>query len=151
MARSLRYGLCFASLAGMILLAVAVREHATSRRRAERRLHDWDIAQLAAHLNRKGVPVRLVPVSENAPLGSAAYLTTTAKDWDDLNHLMKLPQRIPEWRGTLYCERIRENDTSYLLGQWGDQGLKIGPFLFYGDTELLDRVRSALDASPATP
>jgi hypothetical protein len=51
----------------MTLLAVAIRAHAASRRRAERQLSDWDIPQLAAHLNGKGVPVRLVPVPENAP------------------------------------------------------------------------------------
>jgi hypothetical protein len=135
----------------MTLLAVAIREHAASRRHAERRLSDWDIPQLAAHLNRNGVPVRLRLVSETTPVVSSAYLTTTAKEWDDLNRLMKEPKRLSEWRGTLYCERVGKNASSYLLEQWGDHCLKIGPFLFYGDAELLERVRSALDAPLGTP
>jgi hypothetical protein len=151
MPRLLRFSLCFACLAAMTLLSASVHERQANRRQADRRLHDWDIPQLADYLQRSGVDVRLVPVSKDGPLLQAVYLTSTAKEWRDLNRLMKEPQRIPEWQGTLYCERVGENDPAYLLRQWGDHGQQIGPFLFYGDAELLDRILTALAAPPAAP
>src|SRR5690242_13738981 len=140
MPRLLRPGLCIACLAGITLLAASVHERRADRRRAERRLRGWDIPQLADHLQRSGVDVRLVPVSKDGPPLHSVYLTTTAKEWDDLNHLMKEPQRMAEWRDTLYCERVGDSDAASLLRQWGNHGRQIGPFLFYGDAELLDRV-----------
>ena len=77
----------------------------------------------------------------------AAFLTTTDKEWEDLNHLVKDPKRINEWRGTLYCERAKANtDLWYLIRQWGANSLIVGPFLLYGDPELLVRVCDTVEA-----
>jgi len=102
---------------------------------------------LAVHLNRKGVKVQLWTVPKNGPLNHSAYLTSTVKTWRNLNALTKDPRRIHEWRGTLYCERIGESEATHLLEQWGDRCLIVGPFLLYGDAELLQRVRIALAES----
>jgi hypothetical protein len=56
---------------------------------------------------------------------------------------------IEEWGGTLYCERLGENHLTYLADEWGEDSLTVGRFIFYGDAELLIRVRDAL-ASTAT-
>ena len=144
---SLRYGLCFAGFAAMILLAVTVREYGVSPAASSRPIRDWDITELAVHLNRKGVEVQLWAVPQSGPLNHSAYLTSTVKEWRDLNALNKDPRRIQEWRGTLYCERMGERDATQLLEQWGDRCLIVGPFLLYGDAELLERVRIAFAAS----
>jgi hypothetical protein len=104
---------------------------------------------LAVYLNRRGVEVVLRAVSRHGTLQQSAYLTSTAKKWRDLNLLCKDPRRIEEWRGTLYCERVGEGDASHLIEQWGDHCLAVGPFLFYGDAELLELVRVAL--APLAP
>ena len=144
MQSSLRYGLCFAAVAAMVSLAVSVRKYSVGPAAGSRPIHDWDIPELAVHLNRKGVEVQLWTVPKNGPLNYSAYLTSTVKEWRDLNALNKDPGRIQEWRGTLYCERIGESEASHLLEQWGDRCLIVGPFLLYGDAELLQRVRIAL-------
>jgi hypothetical protein len=59
----------------------------------------------------------------------------------------KVRERIHSWRGTLFCLRKSgENDWSDLVLSWGDCCLEAGPFLFFGDRELLARVRAALSA-----
>jgi hypothetical protein len=90
------------------------------------------------------VEVRLQAVPKHGPIGHSAYLTSTAKEWRDLNALSKDPKRIAEWRGVLYCERVGESDVTHLLEQWGDHCLVVGPFLLYGDAGLLERARAAL-------
>jgi hypothetical protein len=75
--------------------------------------------------------------------GQYAFLTTTDKDWVELNHLSKTENRIQEWRGIVSCERLGEysNPTLYVSG---DHYLVVGPFLFIGDAELLRRIRAIL-------
>ncbi len=105
-------------------------------------LDDWDIPRLADYLNRKGVPLRLVATQNNGTIRHNAFLTTTDKEWDDLSRPVKDPRWIGRWRGTLYCERNPEGDD--LARQWGDCYLEVGPFMFFGDPELLARVRTVL-------
>jgi hypothetical protein len=108
-------------------------------------LDDWDIPQFVAYLNGKGLGLRLVSTLKNGRIGQSAFLTTRDLEWMDLNPLSKAPKHIDQWRGTLYCERgVSEPNWSRLTGQWGDRWLAVGPFLLYGDRELLARVRAAI-------
>ncbi len=120
-------------------------------------LDDWDIPRLVAHLNDAGLRLRIVSTMRDGGSVQTAFLTTTAKEWEDLDGLPKDQKHIRRWRGTLYCERGQVSDLggvgrtfgddwSGLTRQWGDRCLVAGPFLFYGDPELLDRVRAALAA-----
>jgi hypothetical protein len=153
MPRFARYGLCFAAVAAMALLVASVRKRGADATSVSGSIYGWDISELAAHLNRMGVEVRLRAVAMDGPIANSAYLTTTAKEWKDLNALPKDAKRIREWRGTLYCERVGESDATHLIEQWGDHCLAVGPFLFYGDAEMLERVRKALASidTPTTP
>jgi hypothetical protein len=112
---------------------------------------EWDIPRMVAHLNDAGLQLRIVSTLKNGLVGQAVFLTTTSKEWQDLNRLPKDQKQIHRWQGTLYCEsssidspaRSRWSEWSR---QWGDCCLVAGPFFFYGDPELLDRVRAALAA-----
>jgi hypothetical protein len=144
MQRFARYGLFFSALGATTLLTFSVRKHDAESVPSTRPIRDWDIAELAVHLNRMGVEVRLRAVPRNGTLNRMAFLTSTGKEWSELNALNKDPIRIHEWRGTIYCEQIGESDVTYLLEQWGDRCLVVRPFVFYGDAELLERVRTSL-------
>jgi hypothetical protein len=108
-------------------------------------LDGWDVPRLAAYLNRQGLGLHMVSASKDGANQQAAFLTTTGKGWEDFNRLTKDPGQVHRWQGTLYCE----------WGSWGHEGSIlgfpppedcwiIGPFLFFGDRELLARVRAAL-------
>lgn len=126
------------------LLAAAVGQRKRTYTEAPPALDDWDIPQFVASLNGKGLGLRLVSTQKNGLIGQTAFLTSTDKEWIDLNPLPKVPKHITRWQGTLYCERgVREPNWSKLTGQWGDCWLAVGPFLLYGDRELLARVRAA--------
>ncbi len=137
------HGWWSAALVTMFLLAVAGRPRSADSRPSLPSIDDWSIVELVAHLNRMGVDVRLRSTQEAGILGPTVFLTTIDKSWPKLNALNKDAKRLDRWRGVLYCERMSSNSmpANHL---WPDRGLKIGPFLFYGDAELLERVRSAL-------
>jgi hypothetical protein len=114
-------------------------------------LDDWDVPRLVACLNGKGLGLRVVSTLKGGG-GSdrLAFLTTTDQGWEELSRLPRGRPQIDRWRGTLYCERgPAGGDWADLKREWGDCCLVVGPFLLFGDRELLGRVRAALpDTQP---
>jgi hypothetical protein len=149
MQRFSHYGLLTVALVAMTWLAITFQQRLAGPTPPLPPLDQWDIPTLADHLNRAGPEVRLRPVQKNGTFSQSAFLTTTDKNWFDLNALGKDPRWIHKWRGTVYCELRGGADSADLLRLWGDQGWSAGPFLFYGDAELLDRIRAAL--APLAP
>jgi hypothetical protein len=150
MQRFYRSGLLSTALAAMILLAISFGPRLDPRATVLRSLENWDIPELADYLNRAGLELRMHSPQQNGPIIRTAYLTITVKDWDDLNPLIKDPSRVSAWRGTVYCERVTAKDTEELAAEWGDPCLIAGPFVFYGDVELLERIRAAICESAPT-
>ena len=109
-------------------------------------LYDWDIPRLVAYLNGNGLGLRVVSTLKGGGgTHRLAFLTTTDQGWEDLSRLPRGRPQVERWRGTLYCERgPTGGDWDDLTREWGDCSLVVGPFLLYGDRELLGRVRAAL-------
>jgi len=144
MQRFLQYGWWSAAFAAVILLALVSRQLGIDTRSSSRSINDWSIVELAGQLNRMRVKVQLRSTQQDGTIGQTAFLTFTDKDWHSLNALKKDANHIHEWRGVLFCERVGESDATHLLNQWGNHCLAVGPFVFYGDSELLRQVRDAL-------
>ncbi|SRR5579884_595808 len=147
MQRLSHYGWWSAALVTLILASVASRPRPAASDHSPLSIDDWSILELVAHLNRMGVNVQLHSTQQDGTLGQTVFLTTLDKSWLRLNALNKDAKRIDEWRGVLYCERVGYHSPAAHL--YRDRGWEIGPFLFYGDAELLQRVRTAL-APPAS-
>jgi hypothetical protein len=115
-------------------------------------LDNWNVFELADYLNRAGIRLSVVPTAREGVVRNAAFLTTGQKDWHECNRLRKDGKQPGLWRGILYCERVEsDNLRRQLADQWGELGWSARPFVFYGDPELLTRVRAALrDASVGT-
>jgi hypothetical protein len=126
------------------LLTVPLGQHGGGSATPALPLDDWDLARLVAYLNEEGLRLRRVSTQNKGVNPRKAYLTTTAKEWIDLDSLPKDPNQLARWEGTLYCERGPGSHWPDLKEQWGDDCLVVGPFLFFGDRELLGRVRAAL-------
>jgi hypothetical protein len=133
-------------LAGVVLAVwIGQRKYASTSPPVS--LDDWDIARLVLHLNGQGLRLRAMATQWNGVIERTAFLTTTEKTWHDFNRLPRDPQRIESWSGVVHCERgPGGEDWNALIEQWGDCCLVVGPFLFFGDRELLDRIRALLMA-----
>ena len=107
-------------------------------------LDKWNIPELVEQLNHAGVEVRTVAVQSEGPHEQSAFLTTTEKGWNCLNRLVKDPKRIHEWRGIVYCERRLPTAPELVVPECEQYSLEVGPFFFFGDTELLARIGTAL-------
>ena len=149
MQRFPRYCLLATSVLAMTLLTVSLGQRLGNRAAALESLDDWDFPQLADHLNRAGLEVLLQSPRKDGMFAHNAFLTTTPKGWDQLNRLGINPgtSRLQEWRGIVYCERAGKGEPALHL--WSDYSLVVGPFYFYGDAELLERIRAIL--VPSSP
>ena len=139
------------SLAGLSLLAALLaacgwRHTDDEPTAATPDVAGWDVPRMAEHLRSRGLTFRLIPADEpGVNAARSAYLTTTAKTWRELTVLRRARERIGDWQGTLHCERVNQPGTLDLqIQRWGDCCLEVGPFVFFGDPELLARVRTAL-------
>lgn len=126
------------------VMAVSFSRGLRNRSDSPPALEGWDIRKLTDHLNRAGLAVRLRSTQKDGTLGATAFLTTTDKSWEELNRLVKDPKRIAEWRGTVFCERAEYEGRDGLLRLWKGHCLAAGSFVFYGDDELLERIRVLL-------
>jgi hypothetical protein len=148
MPRSRAFWLLVSVLLASSLLVFSIYRPASEIPSSAGQRHDWDIPRLVAHLNESGLDLRAVSTQKDGPSNVIAFLTTTDKEWLDLNGLTKDPSRIDRWRGTLYCERLPSNgfevDLDHLLG---DCYIVVRPFLFFGDRELLKQVHEILARS----
>ncbi|HTU88529.1 MAG TPA: hypothetical protein VMF69_00390 [Gemmataceae bacterium] len=144
--------LCTAALA-MTVMAVSLGQRLGNRAAAQPSLDDWDIPTLTDHLQRAGLDVQLCSLRGDGSFDRNAYLTTTHKDWEELNRLCinPGPNRIQEWRGIVYFELASKGEPGFL--HWEDHVLVVGRFLFCGDAELLERIRAVLMpfAPPVAP
>jgi hypothetical protein len=103
---------------------------------------DWQADDLVEHLNAKGEPVRVVPSSGLHGLETGVYLTTTDKAWEDLVRLPAAPERIDDWKGTVYCSKASTSTTTLEL--WGNCGQREGSIVMFGDATLRDRITGVL-------
>jgi hypothetical protein len=112
-------------------------------------LDGWDIPQLLRRLDSAGLYLRPVPVTETGPIHRSVYLTCTDRAWAELNDLPKMREQIDCWRGTVYCEVVgHATARAEQIEQWGDCCMWRGPLVFFGDRQLLGRIRDVLMAGP---
>jgi hypothetical protein len=107
--------------------------------------NDADLERLLAHLEPLQLQLRVVSTAAGGKVKCNAFLTRTDHDWEGLNCLVQIPERIEEWRGTVYCEwGVHVARRSKEFFERGNCCLQFGPFYFFGDPNLLKQIRTAL-------
>jgi hypothetical protein len=137
------------ALVVLIGLAVAATcwRACTPSKRCEVCMDGWDVHDLAGYLEGQGLRLHLSPTFDGGDARTNAYLSTTAKPIAELYWLAKNRKAMHPWAGVVYCERPPSYDRAAdAVESWADCGLRAAPFVFFGDPELLARIRTALGA-----
>jgi hypothetical protein len=88
---------------------------------------------------------RVVSTRADGRIDRSFILTVRGADEDSLRSLPRVAERAEQWRGTVLCEWLTDWQPAELfLVEWGDYGLALPPFLFFGDKELLGEIQEAL-------
>ena len=143
-----RYCVLIPAVLAMTLLFLSREQRLGNRVAAQPSIYDWNILELADYLDRAGLHVRVQSTREDGVIDQKAFLTTTQKNWADLNRLFKDISCSQAWRGTVHCERLGKGEPALQL--LDDHYMVAGPFVFYGDTDLLERIDAILALSTAS-
>jgi hypothetical protein len=104
------------------------------------------IAGLTERLRRAGLAFDVVPQTDISP-EEGVYLCERPQLREQLQWLWRTAQYGDRWRGIVFCEfnkrRLGEIPDEE-LERWGEYGLRLGPFVFFGDPALLWQIRQAL-------
>jgi hypothetical protein len=131
-------------LVGLVVVAVYRGAHSAPQPSAVC-MDDWDVRDLAGYLEGRGLKLHLYPTWDGGNTSRNAFLATTEKTGAEMYGLVKGTTAMDRWAGVVYCERLRlPEDREEILQLWAGCGLRADPFAFFGDPELLARIRTAL-------
>ena len=108
---------------------------------------DWQVPDLLARLESRGLRFHVVPASRaTGDLRRGAYLCEGEREWEEVAGLPVSPTAAARWRGVV---RVTNPSgplaaTPEVVAGWGENGLRAGPFVFFGDATLLRRIAEAL-------
>jgi hypothetical protein len=112
-------------------------------------MQKWGINAFVEHLRSRGLEFRSIGTLKNGDPSWGVYLTTTDKSWEELNSLGAMVERLPEWRGTVYCALLgKAPEEGGMIELWGEGGERLGRFGLFGDPKLRAKIRQAA-LSPA--
>jgi hypothetical protein len=100
------------------------------------------LTELAEVLSQDAPELRVALSAKYGSLETGFYLCTDARSWEQLITSTRTDTDAAKWQGVVHCERVR-NDNYISEGEiqtWGEHGMRIGPFLFFGHPHLLQRI-----------
>jgi hypothetical protein len=98
---------------------------------------------LAEALSQDALDLQVVPMMKNGSPEFGFYLCTDARSWEQLAPVLRRNRDAHQWNGVVYCERNNGHSSSIPereIQLWGEHAMQIGPFLFFGDPDLLRRI-----------
>jgi hypothetical protein len=103
------------------------------------------LAELAARLSQGTPPLHIVMLHQRVPEGPM-YVCVRSQSPEYLEGLCCDPNKAGQWRGIVFCQRDGEQGIILddLIRCWGECGMRIGPFVFFGDPKLLQRIRNEI-------
>jgi hypothetical protein len=108
---------------------------------------EWQVPDLLARLEARGLRLHAVPASRaTGDLRMGAYLCEGERAWEDVAGLPTGAAHAERWGGVALVTG-RFGPFSPLPEEadgWGENGLRTGPFVFFGDAALLRRIAAAL-------
>jgi hypothetical protein len=132
---------------GLVLLAALLLTRLAAPKAPPSAPDDWQVPDLLARLEARGLRLHAVPASRaTGDLRMGAYLCEDERSWEDLAGLPIGAAYAGRWRGVVLVTGpfgplapLPEEAAG-----WGENGLRAGPFVFFGDAALLRRIAEAL-------
>jgi hypothetical protein len=98
------------------------------------------LTELADLLSQAAPELRMVTTAKNGNFESGIYLCKESRSREQLRLLPRTSRDVGKWQGVVYCERIGNTLPEWEIQEWDEHAMQIGPFLFFGDTDLLRRI-----------
>jgi hypothetical protein len=95
------------------------------------------LTELAELLRQSEPPLYVVPMTDHGP-ETGFYLCERPRPRQQLQRLWRAAEHGDSWRGVVFCEMAGQSGSiaGDKLGHWGEYGMQVGPFVFFGDPDL---------------
>jgi hypothetical protein len=110
------------------------------------------LTELTQRLHRAGLDLHVVQITDITP-EEGLYLCERPQEREQLQWLRRAAEYGERWQGVVFCEfsrRLGEIPDAE-VERWGEYGMRIGPFLFFGDPVLLRRIAQVLLEAETPP
>ena len=101
--------------------------------------------ELTVRIHRAGIPLRVVYQRKDGLLLGAIFLTETDQGIAELVCLPIDSEKIGKWAGTVVVVDDSNPDCPCDTSSWGENGLRLGPLVLFGDPAILERIRKACE------
>jgi hypothetical protein len=119
------------------------------------------LTELAEVLSQQAPEWHRVPIMKNGSLELGFYLCSETRSWEQLTSVRRsyrdaarwrgVVHCAARWRGVVHCEYISNimPVAEWNIQEWGEHAMRIGPFLFFGDPDMLRRIDKIIRSIPA--
>jgi hypothetical protein len=105
----------------------------------------WTLADMEYHITDR---LGLIPRRMEGSVPELIEYLYFVRDGDhrrfaELDLIAKAPETAAGWRGALFCSRpdASWDDPATTVRQWGEHGLLVPPFVFFGDKAIIGQLR----------
>jgi hypothetical protein len=77
------------------------------------------------------------------------WVCTRPQSREQVWGLIRAAECGQQWQGIVFCERmgptwVVEAEDEFIRNNWGQYGVRVGPFVLFGDPDLLQRIRDVI-------
>jgi hypothetical protein len=104
------------------------------------------LTELAGVLSQCTPPLHVVRQFEDRP-EVGLWIYTSPQYQGRLWGLCRSVEHAERWQGIVFCELVGEKSViteQFIRDNWREYAMRIGPLLFFGDPEVLQRIRQAI-------
>jgi hypothetical protein len=105
------------------------------------------LAELVALLSHRTPPLYTVRQFENSP-ENGMWVCVRPRSREEFPCLIRAPEYAHRWEGLVFVERNVNSFSipdDFIRDKWGVYGTRVGPFVLFGDPEVLQRIRPAIE------
>jgi hypothetical protein len=106
-----------------------------------------NIPALVAHLELRGIQLRVIASAQDGDVCAGAYLTRTSKNWEQLSFWPRDPRQLSHWQDTVLIQpegNAQARAEALALNNWQEGYLVYGQLILFGDPDLLAEIRTAM-------
>jgi hypothetical protein len=109
------------------------------------------VTELVELLSQDAPDLHVIPLATNGELEFGIFVCNQSHSLERLMRLPRTPDAADRWHGVVCCTRSslarpenRDLIDEFVFQDWGDHGMRIEPFLFFGDPDLLRRINQII-------
>jgi hypothetical protein len=103
------------------------------------------LTALTELLSQEAPSLYVVPLREDYP-EAGIYICVQSQPREQLMRLGRCSEFAGTWQGVVFCERVGNFSVveEHEIQGWSEHGMQVGPLLFFGDPNLLRRIRTVI-------